>query len=173
MKKSQQALVLRIALLMEEYSEKELSHAVKILRAHGWRSEFLDLLAPSRPYELSDGGSKTKPGRQREVKESKVVAELKLTDPSKARLLDVFEQAMRRGEILKTMEELKRFGERVSKNFQARKSRADSISPLIGALAERSLDEIGQAINDVPKFDKGASDGGYQRLANFLIKGKE
>lgn len=174
MKKSQQALVLRIALLMEEYSEKELSQAVKTIQAYGRRSALLDLLAPYQFFELTEKVAKKPKGSRRpEVKESKVVAELKITDPPKARLLDAFEKAVRRGEILKTMEELKRFGERASKNFQARKSRVDSISPLMGILAEGTLDEIKQAINDASSFDKGANDGGYQRLANFLIKGKE
>jgi hypothetical protein len=117
------SLALRIAQLLEEHSETELQEALSLLERHGLRSELLDYLAQrkadsraSRPKRKSES---TRP--RLEDTTSRAVLRLRDSDPDKFRLLSEFDLMVRRGQVLATLEDLKRFGERISKDFQPRK----------------------------------------------------
>lgn len=166
------ALALRIALLLEEHSERELQSAVRLLRERGSRSALLDLLcwegdsAPPKPK------SPTGPGRPIEETTSLAVLQLREADPERYRILFEFDKMVRRGQVLATHEDLKRFGERISKDFQPRKSRKDTIGHLVATLAERTLPEIERLVEFAASFGVAGDTDEYQRLAQFLIKGR-
>src|ERR1700694_5579692 len=137
-------LALRIAQLIQEHSEKDIRAAIAILEAHGIGSPLLDFVARRRTG-LRAPGLKANSGSARiSLKDttSRAVLQLRDTDPDKFHLLSEFDQMVRRGQVLGTLEDLKRFGQRISKDFRARKSRKETIGPLLSILAERPLPEL-------------------------------
>lgn len=172
MNKSTFSVALRIALLIEEFSERELQEAALLIEARGGRSFLLDYISGSSLQKKRTGSKKTITPRK-EVNQSKVLSELKLHEPEKFGLLSEFEAMLRRGAVLPAFEDIKRFGEQLSKKFVPRKSRKESISPLIALIAERSLDEIRKVIDLGASFDGSGTSDEYQRLAKFLVRGKE
>jgi hypothetical protein len=168
------SLALRIAQLLEEHSETELQEALSLLERHGLRSELLDYLAQrkadsraSRPKRKSES---TRP--RLEDTTSRAVLRLRDSDPDKFRLLSEFDLMVRRGQVLATLEDLKRFGERIRKDFQPRKSRKETVGVLLSTLAERSLSEIEKLMEFAATFGVAGDTDEYQRLAQFLIKGR-
>lgn len=166
------ALALRIALLLEEHSERELQSAVKLLRERGTRSGLLDFLSGEREPAPPKSKIQTSPIRPIEETTSQAVLQLQETDPDKYRLLSEFDKMVRGGQVLATLDDLKRFGERISKDFRPRKSRKDTISHLVANMAERPLTDIERLMEFAASFGVAGDTDEYQRLAQFLIKGQ-
>lgn len=171
---STKSIALRIALLLEEHTEKEIENAVSLLHKHGYDSILLSYLAKT----VQIGGSKrripqTKENRHKPLDESTSRAVLKLReiDPEKYRVLREFDLMVRRGQILSTNEDVRRFGEHVSKGFEPRKSRKETIGPLMDAMSERSMHEIDRLVKFAISFGVEGNTDEYQRLAQYLIKG--
>lgn len=167
------ALALRIALLIEENSEREIQAAVKLLRERGSNSALLDFVC--RKQEPSTQKPKISNNTTRSIEDTTSLAVLQLReiDPEKFRLLSEFDKMVRRGQVLATHEDLKRFGERISKNFQPRKSRKDTIGHLAAIMAERSLVDIERLVGFAASFGVTGDTDEYQRLAQFLINGHQ
>lgn len=167
------SLALRIAQLIEDYSETEISEAILLLEKHGCRSE---LLAYVGHRKIKRAIAKTKrserPPRNVEDTNSLTVLNLLESDPDKFRLLSEFDQMVRRGQVLAKHEDMKRFGKRISKDFQPGKSRKATIEVLLRTLAERPLPEIEELMEFVVTFGVAGDTDEYQRLAQFLIKGR-
>lgn len=167
------ALALKIAVLLEEYSEKDLREAVDLLRKHGIDSDLLDQLALNRarrlPSEQRPVLTNAKPAQE---VTSRAVLRLKDADPEKFRILAEFDSMVRRGQLLASHEDLRRFGERISKNFESRKSRKDTIGALMSVLADRPITEIEQQVAFAASLGVSGATDEYQRLAQFLITGK-
>jgi len=166
------ALALRIALLLEEHSERELQSAVKLLRERGSKSALLNLLSAERESTPPKSKGTTAPSRPIEETTSLAVLQLREVDQDKYRLLSEFDKMVRRGQVLATLEDLKRFGERISKDFQPRKSRKDTIGHLVATMAEKPLTEIERLVEFAASFGVAGDTDEYQRLAQFLIKGR-
>lgn len=166
------ALALRIALLLEEHSERELQSAVKLIRERGSKSALLDLLSGEREQSPLKSKGPPTPGRPIEETTSLAVLQLREVDQDKYRLLSEFDKMVRRGQVLATLEDLKRFGERISKDFQPRKSRKDTIGHLLATMAEKPLTEIERLVEFAASFGVAGDTDEYQRLAQFLIKGR-
>jgi hypothetical protein len=172
MKNRVSLIALRIAAIKEEFSESEIHEAVKFLEEQGSTSSLLTFLTGSR------GESNAKPKSNRKVKSiweqrSKAVLELEHKDPEKFQVLSEFDLLLRKSGVLPEVDDIKRVGERLSKNFSSRSSRRESISKLMGLLATRPLDEIREVVRNTlstARIDEKDSD--YQRLAQFLITGK-
>lgn len=174
MTRSVKSLALRIALLLEDYSEREIEAAVSMLRSHGTDSSLLNYLAgegesPSRTRTKETSTSSSKP---LEESTSRAVLKLRDEDPEKYRVLSEFDLMVRRGQLLSTHENLRRFGERISKDFEPRKSRKDTIGALMAVIADRPLSEVAQLVEFAASFGVEGNTDDYQRLAQFLIKGK-
>ena len=73
--------------------------------------------------------------------------------------------------MLSTLEEIKRLGSAVSKQFESGKSRKDSIPRLMAVLAQMPLDEMKETIRKVTEQSKLSeeSNSSYARLAQYLI----
>jgi hypothetical protein len=169
------SLALRIAQLMEDHSKTELQEAISLLEKHGHRSELLDYLAQQKTNSRASG-AKRKPENTRprlEDTTSRAVLRLRDSAPDKFRLLSEFDLMVRRGQVLATHEDLKRFGERISKEFRPRKSRKETIGVLLATLAECPLPEIEKLIEFAVTFGVAGNTDEYQRLAQFIIKGRQ
>lgn len=174
MTRSNLSLALQIAQLIEENSEKEIRSAVNLLQTHGVGSDLLEFLAhrntrSAAPKGRADSAS-ARPSLENTT--SLAVLQLREIDPDKYRLLSEFDKMVRRGQVLTTLEDLKRFGEKISKDFQPRKSRKDTIGHLLSTMAERPLSDIEKLVEFAAQFDVVGDADQYQRLAQFLIKGK-
>lgn len=175
MRKSTRSLALRIAQILEEHSSDEIADAIGILEKYGYNSDLLRYLAATsgsdriaKPEKAFRSTSASKPIYQTT---SKAVLDLERSDPQKHRILLEFDKLVREGRVLSTNEELRRFGEAVSKEFRPRKSRKDNISAVMSILAP-------MAQPDVERYVKRALDSAsrkdtdeYQNLANFLMHG--
>jgi len=172
MNSSPLALALRIALLLEEHSDREIQAAVRLLREQGTRSALLDLLGGERePTAAKAKKPSNRPGPIEETA-SLAVLQLREVDQDKYRLLSEFDKMVRRGQVLAAHEDLKRFGERISKSFEPRKSRKDTIGHLMATVAERPLAEIEGLVEFAASFGVAGDTDEYQRLAQFLIRGR-
>ncbi|MDD2760367.1 MAG: hypothetical protein PHH11_08735 [Methylomonas sp.] len=174
MTKSPLGLALQIAQLLEDNSDKDIRAAVALLESHGFKSGLLEYLSRKVSSSVVDNKeTSTRSSRQTlEDSVSKAVVNLKDKDPEKYKLLLEFDQMVRRGQALTTLEHMKRFGEHISKDFEPRKSRKETISPLLTILSDRSLAEIESLIEFAASFGVSGDTDEYQRLAQFLIKGR-
>lgn len=173
MTKSIKSIALQIAQLIEDHTDRELHEAVDLLRERGYGSMLLDYLAGerkspplSRPRQSENA---TKPIYETT---SRAVLKLRDKDPDKFKVLSEFDLMVRRGQLLVTHEDLRRFGERISKDFEPRKARKDTIGALMVVLADRPLSEIEHLVEFAVSFGVAGNTDEYQRLAQFLIKGK-
>jgi hypothetical protein len=169
------ALALQIAQLIEANTERDLRAAVALIEEHGIGSPLLDLLTYRHP-RASEKPARTNSDARRAApypRVSRAISEIRDSDPDKFRLLTEFERMLSRGHVLATFEDLKRFGETISKDFRPRKSRKESIPSLIGLLVQRPTADLEDLIRFAASFGVGADADQYQRLARFLIKGRE
>lgn len=165
-------IALRIAAIHEEFSEREIVEAVKLLEAQGSTSALLDYLANSR-READAKRRFHRKSKSIEDQRSKAVMALEGKDPDKFQVLSEFDALLRKSSVLPEVDDIRRFGERLSKSFSPRSSRRESIGKLMALLAERPLDEIREAVKSTlstARADERDSD--YQRLAQFIITGK-
>jgi hypothetical protein len=174
MNKASFSLALRIAQLLNDHSKNELRDAIEVLHKHGYEGELLTYLASRRPAEQriirAPSMSKVKPA---EEITSRAVLRLKGTDPEKFRVLSEFDSMVRRGQLLPTHEDLRKFGERVSKTFEPKKARKETIGALMTVLATRTIKDIEELMEFSASFGVSGNTDEFQRLARFLIKGKE
>jgi hypothetical protein len=173
MSTSSLALALRIALLIEEHSEQEIVAAVELLERRGIGSALLEFLLYRRVRpDVKSASAPTEAHRHKRLQTTRLLRSLRKTDPDKSRMLAEFDELLRRRHVLSTFEDLKRFGERVSKDFRPRKSRKESIPALMAVLAGRSRTELEELIRFAATFGVGGDADEYQRLARFLIQGR-
>src|SRR3989442_12298088 len=98
--------------------------------------------------------------------------QLEHQDRDKYRVLSEFDSLLREGCVLPTVNDIRRLGESLTKDFTARSSRRDSISKLMDVLAAKSLHEITIVVDAVLSNDKlDATKSDYERLADFIITG--
>src|SRR5947209_14113796 len=170
--KNRIALVaLRIAALREEVSEDEILEAVRLLEEQGSTSALLSYLAGRK--QLGTKRAQRRKHKPIEDQRSKAVLELEHKDPEKFLVLSEFDSLLRRSSVLPEVDDIKRLGERLSKNFAPKNSRRESISRLMALLADRPLNEIREVVQATlsnARVDK--EDNDYQRLAQFIITGK-
>jgi hypothetical protein len=164
------SLTRRITAIKKEFSKREIESAIKLLEKE-------DLASPLVPY-LSEGTSGKRKVKSRRTKKplqdqrSKAVIRLEHRDRDKYRVLSELDYLLREGRVLPTVNEIRRLGESLTKDFAARNSRRDSISKLMDVLAARPLHEITNVVDAVlsnGKLDTSKSD--YERLADFIITG--
>lgn len=168
------SLALRIAELIEAHSEKEMRAAIAVLEAHGIGSPLLELLAREQRRAKSVTSKGSIDSRvDASATTSKAVLQLRTSDPEKFHILSEFDHMVRRGQVLSRADDLRRFGQRISKDFEPRKSRKETIAPLMALLATRTLPELEQLIEFAASFGVAGDTDEYQRLARFLIKGKD
>ncbi|WP_146110320.1 MULTISPECIES: hypothetical protein [Pandoraea] len=174
MKNKSISLALRIALIIQDHSDTELREAIALLKKNGRGKSLLDYLANERPSSLTSEAAPRAEAKRKSVEEttSRAVLNLKDVDPEKFRILFEFDSMIRRGKLLSKHEDIRRFGERLSKTFEPRKSRKDTISSLMTILADRSTGELQELIRFATSFGIDSDSDEYQRLAQYLIRGK-
>ncbi len=169
---------LRIALLKEEFSEKEILEAVKLLKEQGISSNLLTYLA-NQSKEASKASKifnrkKTNPEEKKtnaDEQRSKALIELEKEEPEKYQVLSELDSLLRQGRVLRDSSEIRKLGEHLSKNFSAKNSRTDLISKLIHLLSNRSIEEIKDILQSA--LSSSNSEGNeYQQLANYIITGQ-
>ena len=172
MKSRVSSLAQRIRSIEEEFSENEIRMALMLLEQERSSSPlFADLANGKR----SSRHRLTPPRRNKKNQDqkSKAVISLEHKDPGKYRVLSEFDSLLRKGSVLPKVNDIRRLGESLTKDFISKRSRRESISRLMTVLADRSLDEITAVVSAIlsnGELDNGESD--YQRLAHFIITGK-
>lgn len=165
-------IALKIALLIEEYSESDIVEAVKLLEEKGVSSFLFEYLGGRKALSKTSKKSSRKTKRIDEQR-SKAVIRLEQKAPDKYRILSELDSLLRKGSVLPNLEDVIRLGERLSKDFAPKKSRKEAISKLMVLLAERPFDEIRQIFDSIvssPASSEKRSE--YQELAQFIITGK-
>jgi len=160
---------LRIALIREEFSEREIREAVRLLTEQGSSSTLLAYLAGQ---DITSVGSKASHRKKKPIdkERSQAVIGLEKKDPEKYHILSQFDHLLRKGDILPELSDVRRLGEQLSKDFSARNSRRDVIDQLMTVLAGLSIEEIEKIVQNVLSSSR-KQDSEYQRLANFIITG--
>lgn len=158
---------LRILMLLEEFSPEELAEAIALLGEGEERDlpTFLARLASSAPRRSSardDEGKSGTPG------ETKALQALKATDPEKYRLLREFETRVREGAVLRTLPDLRAFGESLTKRFGPVKSRKEALERLMAELSSLDVNAARAAINRASPLPCDPENG-LRRFANHLL----
>lgn len=160
---------LKILLIQEEFTEKEIREAIKLIQGEGVSTPLFRYLNKEQPNssKKQKRGSKPLDGQR-----SKAVLELENKDPEKFAILSEFDLLLRKGVILKRLEDIKGFANRISKDFPKVKARKEGISKLMGLLSNMPLEKIKTIIEETineSKFKLKRSE--YQELAQFIIHG--
>ena len=161
---------LKLMLLQEEFTKKELNEAAALLSS-GEKESLIEFLSGKPPKRNDRREATTQTGNGL----SKAVQELKETDPQRYELLAEFEGMLRRETILPTLEEVRKVGTSASKDFQAAKSRRETIPRLMAVLGTMPLDVLRETLHKVIEESQSAcnDDNSYQKLARFLISGSQ
>jgi hypothetical protein len=164
-------LALRIASVLEEFSDSEIQGAVRLLEEQGSDSSLLAYIRNRK--QSSPARRRTRKAKPIEEQRSKAVIELEQKDPEKYQVLSEFDSLLRKGSVLPAVDDIRKFGESLSKNFSGGSSRRELISKLMALLVDRPMDELRgllKATLSTGTIDKDDDD--YQRLAQFIISGK-
>lgn len=168
--KSVTVLALRIAQIEAEYSKSEISAALSLLKR--WRANgFLE--APNKKYPQQTEAKAVKQQDPLLRKgNSQVVLSLRGVDEDKFRLLADFELMLRDEKILRKFEDVKRFCGVLGKNFKPKKSRKETIGPLITFMSRMSATQLAELIEKAKSISGEEGTNGYQDLADYIIKGR-
>jgi hypothetical protein len=166
-KRSRQA-VLRIQLLVEEFSPQELSEALAFLGGQPAEDllQFLDRMKAS----TAGGSSSPKTPRGKGTKPSRALDAIRESDPEKYELLRTFEEQMWHGERLRSLHDVRTFGQTLDKDFDPGKSRQEGIGRLIKKLVEMKLEDLREIIRRVPVSSAEESEA-FLRLSRHIISG--
>lgn len=175
MKDTTRVLASRIACIVEGHTAEEIVEAIDILKERDTSPELLTYLGSAAKEKSARPAGQSSP-RRAKVKPidqvtSKAVLNLEKTDPEKHRVLREFDQMLRQGKVLATNRAIRRFGEKISKDFRPKTSRKDNISALMSLLAslpQAAVERIVRLAIDNTRIEEA---DGYQNLANFLIGG--
>jgi hypothetical protein len=167
--RSRQAM-LRILLLLEEFSREELREAaalVKNPKVH----ELYELIGVDR---VSSKGSSHSKALEMTRGETVALKEIRMTDPEKYATLRAFENSIREGKVLRTLDQFRSLGTLLGKDFDPGKSRKEAISHLISFLVSKDINYIKTIISKAPaKSEVPNGEGSFRRLANQLISGSQ
>ncbi len=167
-------IALKICLIKEEFTETDIIEAVKLLEERGSSSALLSHLAKRKvtngKLKAGESGRKNK---SIEEQRSKAVIDLEDEDPEKFHLLSEFDALIRKGELLPEVDDIRRLGEQLSKDFKPRSSRKEAISRLLALIAKLPIDEIREIVAKAQSFkNQHDRSSEYHELAQFLITGK-
>lgn len=160
---------LRIALIVEEFSEDEITEAVFLLEKQAHTSNLFSYLSNNTSRQdspLADKQSSTR-GFNRT---SDAVLAFETSDPEKFELLSRFEFSLQKGKFLSSINEVRKFGESLSKDFPTKGSRKELVNQIIKLLAKYTTQDIKAAIKQAVGYS--SPDESYQQLANFIIAGR-
>jgi hypothetical protein len=165
-------IALRIALIKEEFVEKDILEAVMLLESVGETSALLSYLAgrkipPIKPMRSQDS---KKPSRKQIS--SPVILDLKKKDPEKYKLLSNLEYLLRSDSILPKAEDLNQFAKHISNGLISEFSRQNTIEKLMITLAEKNLQDIEKIFQEIVSSSESQGDE-YQQLASFILSGKK
>ena len=171
MKSRVKLAVLKILLLREEFSANELSEAVDLI-SNGKTEALLAWLTGGRGPESRQT---TKSVKRIDKQQSKAVIELSDKEPELYVLLRDLDGLLRKGVLLPRLEDVRRLGGELKKDFEAGKSRKAAVPRLMDVLANEPLDRVRGLAKRL--IDGAAHIGGreaeYQKLAAFLIHGRQ
>ena len=173
MKSKVKQAALKILLIQEEYSASEIDEAIKLIKDDSEAPALITYLA-SGNYKSQHKVKSKKSQKSISEQTSKVVLELKESDPVKFSLLSEFDSLLRKGLILKKLNDIKTFASGLSKEFPETKGRRDAIPKLVALLAELPNEKIKELVEKALTESKLSPESSeYQELAQFLIHGSK
>jgi len=156
-------VILKILLLEEEFTKKELNEAVKFM-SENKIDNVIDYLSRTTKAINSER-------KKTNTKSIKLLDSLKDSDKQKYKLLKELESLLQRGILLPKLDSIKKFSSQFTKEFNAGKSRKEAIPKLIELLMSTPNVELEKIINELLKTS-GQKESEYALLADFLIQGK-
>lgn len=156
MSKMDRKLRLKVALLLEDYSEKELLKAI---------DSFKDCTNTA-----NKGSKKSKPF---DKQQTLIINKITASEPEKGAVLQRFDDALRRKDILQSFSELKSFGIKVDKRLGLCKSRNAIVPKLIVSLSDLPIEKVKRLIEQATTQNQSSSSTDYLSLANYIIAGSD
>lgn len=168
MKTKAKQAVLKIMLLQEEFTEKEIKEAVNYINSNK-KTSLNELFKEKTNNNATQPSSDSK---EFEDQESRVVQDLVNVDPEKYKILSEVDSLIRKSAILRSNEDIKNLASKLSKNFPKTKSRKESIPKIMAILADLDISKIKTVVEEILKSNNSiGSDSEYQKLAQYLING--
>lgn len=163
---------LKILLIQEEYNASEINEAISLIKSDGESTPLFSFLASENGKSQTKDRSK-KAKKNISEQSSQILMDLKKNDHGKFQILSEFDSLLRKGLILKGVNDIKMLAAKISKEFPAVKTRRDAIPKLVELLLQLPNDEIRKVIEEALAEAKLSIESSeYQELAHFLIKGQ-
>ena len=168
-------IALRIALIIEEASPDELGKAIDILRRSGYDSDLLRYLTTvSTEHDIKPPGKS--PANTRAAKPigqvaSKSVLDIEKTNPEKYQILAEFDILVQKREVFATNESLRKFGQKISKEFHPGNTFKDNVGLMMATLASMSQHDMERNIRLALDRSSRPEADEYRNLANYLMHG--
>jgi hypothetical protein len=164
-------LALKILLMKEEFSEREIRDALILLSNYGTESDLIEYLAHSHSEGKAPAHEK-RTSKPLDKMQSKVVMELAEKDEEKFKILSEFDSLLRKEKILPRVEDIRRLGNSISKDFPKIKSRKDGVLKLVKLLAEKPPEQVREVLQScLAELSQSQDTSEYQQLAQFIISG--
>ena len=160
----------KIIALREEFNDKDLAEAVSLISSG--RTD--DLLTWLKIQRRPIAQKRSVPAKPSHSSKSKALIALRDLEPERYELLQEIDDLIRRGALLPRLEDVRRFGLGLKKDFESGKSRKDAVPRVLAVLADEPLDRMRELAKRLVEEALNASRSGdeYQKLAAFLIHGK-
>lgn len=164
-------LILKILLIKEEFSEKDIREAVVVLRDCGTISAFIDYLAQEQNEDPTSRRAKPKL-KPLHHQQSKLVMKFADKDEEKYRILSEFDNLLRKGKILHRVEDIRQLGNSISKDYPKVKSRKEAVLKLVNLLSEKTTEQVREILQDcLSELSQSQDTSEYHELAQFIISG--
>ena len=162
---------LKVLALREEFNNRELRKAVSLAREYSTVLLSRNQLPKSQRGRPSQSARRSKPALAKS--ESRVVKSLRVRDPDRYSLLSKIDQAMRAGDVLPRLSNIKDEGRSLDRDFNGGKSRRLAIPRLMAKLTALPLKEVERLYESWKQKARDDRQRGteYDELAEFLITG--
>ena len=169
MKSKIKQAVLKLMLLQEEFTENELKEAINYINDNK-KSPLNNLFNKVPGSNIKKDRS---PSKSFDEQESKVIQDIKNSEPEKYRVLSDFDSLIRKGAILTSHDEIKTLASKLSKEFPKTRSRKESVPKLMALFVKLEISNIKSLIEEIIKTSNSSNnESEYQRLAQFIIQGE-
>ncbi len=154
---------LRIALIQEEFSARELQEALLLLDRGSIGPTVRQLKTGARP------GTVRRKSVSNTIPRNKAIRWLQESDPEKYAALSDFEVRLRRGDILPSLDDVKEFAIALGVELEGVRSRKNALPRLLTELADKDLKTFRRAVAHA----EGArnDDGAFSQLAEYIVSG--
>lgn len=170
MKQQVKLAVTRLLGIQAEFTNQEILDAIEYIRENELDKIFDRSSQLARLRRPKDSRNDSRVERS---STPRVIVNLQETAPEKYDLLLEIDKGIRSGQVLTKIDEIRRLGTSIDKNFDPGKSHKDAVARIFSLLSGLPLPELKAISTEIrtESANRLRNDDAYRNLATFLIKG--